>query len=261
MDETGDAYTFVAVGDSFTEGLEDARDDGRHRGWADLVADHLATVHALRYANLAVRGRRIEHVLSDQLPLVEDWRPDLATLAIGGNDLTGLRADIESRGREFDAILSRMVAASRCVVTFAGFDPRFRIPLSQTVSDRARDYNAWVRGSAISHGALLVDLWRLPRMYEPQMWAQDRLHMSAEGHRLIAREVLRVIGEPVDAIADIPEQAEDETSWWGRRRDESDWARSHFAPWVWRASRGRSSGDGVDPKLPEPVDWPIPPPD
>ena len=35
--------TYVAVGDSFTEGLDDRRPDGGYRGWADLVAAELAT--------------------------------------------------------------------------------------------------------------------------------------------------------------------------------------------------------------------------
>jgi hypothetical protein len=30
--------TFVALGDSFTEGLDDVRPDGSYRGWADLGA-------------------------------------------------------------------------------------------------------------------------------------------------------------------------------------------------------------------------------
>ena len=52
--------TYVAVGDSFTEGLDDRRPDGGYRGWADLVAAELATRTAdFRYVNLAVRGRRL----------------------------------------------------------------------------------------------------------------------------------------------------------------------------------------------------------
>ncbi|HEY2792108.1 MAG TPA: SGNH/GDSL hydrolase family protein, partial [Micromonosporaceae bacterium] len=49
---------YVAVGDSFTEGLDDLdAASGTFRGWADLVAEHLATVTpGFRYANLAIRG-------------------------------------------------------------------------------------------------------------------------------------------------------------------------------------------------------------
>ena len=50
--------SFVALGDSFTEGLGDfTADDGGYRGWADRFAEQLAAAQpGLRYANLAVRG-------------------------------------------------------------------------------------------------------------------------------------------------------------------------------------------------------------
>ena len=34
--------SFLALGDSFTEGLDDWRPDGTPRGWADRVAEQLA---------------------------------------------------------------------------------------------------------------------------------------------------------------------------------------------------------------------------
>src|SRR5690606_41823088 len=49
--------SFVAVGDSFTEGLDDPYPDGSsYRGWADLVAQALAR-DGFGYANLAIRGK------------------------------------------------------------------------------------------------------------------------------------------------------------------------------------------------------------
>lgn len=38
---------FVAVGDSFTEGLEDPGTDGRHRGWADRLAEQLGAINRI----------------------------------------------------------------------------------------------------------------------------------------------------------------------------------------------------------------------
>ncbi len=65
--------TLVALGDSFTEGLEDdLGPTGRHLGWADRVAAALATRDGgLRYANLAVRGRLLDQVVADQVPLAQ----------------------------------------------------------------------------------------------------------------------------------------------------------------------------------------------
>lgn len=250
-------FTYVALGDSFTEGLDDMRPDGTYRGWADLVADQLAVAHPdLHYANLAVRGRRIQHVRDDQVPLVEEWRPDLVTIAIGGNNITGRSADIPALGQQFHGILARLVATGAHVVAFAGFDTRFMIPLSGAVSDRAREYNGFIRASAAGLGASLVDLWRLPRLYEPQMWARDRLHLSSAGHALVARAVLPVVGLDADLVPEPPPQPDLPEGRRDRAVSDAAWVARDLTPWLWRAARGRSSGDGREPKHPWPVPWP-----
>ena len=62
--------SFVALGDSFTEGLDDPRaDQGGYRGWADRFAEMLAERQpGLRYANLAVRGKVLRQVAEEQVP-------------------------------------------------------------------------------------------------------------------------------------------------------------------------------------------------
>ena len=81
---------FVAVGDSFTEGLNDEiRGDGRHRGWADRVAELLITrqhIEELSYANLAIRGRLTRQIMDEQVPQAQALKPDLATVGAGVND-------------------------------------------------------------------------------------------------------------------------------------------------------------------------------
>src|SRR5215475_764137 len=77
--------SYVAVGDSFTEGMNDLRPDGTFRGWADLVAARLAAERArgtadgradapsakgdFGYANLAVRGRLFHAIVDEQVPV------------------------------------------------------------------------------------------------------------------------------------------------------------------------------------------------
>ena len=72
--------SYVAIGDSFTEGLDDPRPDGTFRGWADLVAMRLAAEQpGFRYANLAIRGRKLAGVMDEQVPRVEEMRPSLVS--------------------------------------------------------------------------------------------------------------------------------------------------------------------------------------
>lgn len=47
---------FIALGDSMTEGMQDEKIKGNYRGWADRVADVMASNYEnFTYANLAIR--------------------------------------------------------------------------------------------------------------------------------------------------------------------------------------------------------------
>ena len=60
---------YVAIGDSFTEGVGDDLPDGRVRGWADLVAQGWAdaTAAPVEYANIAIRGKLAWPIVDEQL--------------------------------------------------------------------------------------------------------------------------------------------------------------------------------------------------
>ena len=81
--------SYVAVGDSFTEGMDDAYPDGSYRGWAVLVATRLAVEAGpdFGYANLAIRGRLFPNVVAEQVPSALAMKPDLISFAAGGNDV------------------------------------------------------------------------------------------------------------------------------------------------------------------------------
>ena len=88
---------FVAIGDSFTEGVGDW--DTRHpngvRGWADRVAKQLSKADPdTRYANLAIRSRRLAGVVEGQIEPALAMDPDLVSFYAGGNDLLEVRKDL-----------------------------------------------------------------------------------------------------------------------------------------------------------------------
>ena len=96
--------TFVAVGDSFTEGLEDLGPDGQvYRGWADRLAELLAAdAPGFRYANLAVRSRKMREILTDQVPAAAAMKADLVTLCAGTNDIIRPGSDPDGVARLFE---------------------------------------------------------------------------------------------------------------------------------------------------------------
>src|SRR4051794_14546432 len=236
---------FVALGDSFTEGLDDLAPDGTPRGWADMLADVLAAHDAeFSYANLAVRSLGIDAIVDEQVPAAIGMHPDLVTIAGGANDLLGLRVDVGRVVGRIEEAIAALRGAGAQVVVFAGFDPRAQLPTGRLLTGRTISYNAGIRAAAARHGALLVDLWTMDALRDARLWAPDRLHLSTVGHRQIARSVLHLLGldAPDDWADPLPPLSS--RSWVGARLAELDWSRRHLAPWAVRKIRGRSMGDG-----------------
>jgi len=77
---------YVALGDSTAQGIGASRPE---LGYVGLVAERLrrATGRPVRVVNLSRSGARIEDLLREQVPALSQLRPDLVTVAIGGNDV------------------------------------------------------------------------------------------------------------------------------------------------------------------------------
>ncbi|REE95141.1 SGNH/GDSL hydrolase family protein [Thermomonospora umbrina] len=245
--------SYVAIGDSFTEGLNDPDPSGddRYRGWADRVAERLAAHRpGLRYANLAVRGKLLHQMVEDQVPRAVEMRPDLVTFGGGGNDMLRPGADPDALAVRFDEAVRRLRGAGARVLIFTGFDPR---GLTRAVPrGKAATFNMHLRAIADRRDCLLVDLWPVSVLNDPRAWHEDRLHLSSEGHRRMALRVCEVLGVPVEERWNDPWPPRGAVlDWRAQRREDLYWARTYFLPWVQRRIQGRSSGDGRDPKRPD----------
>ena len=108
-DTRPDIGAFVALGDSFTEGVGDPYPDGTgdrgshhpglcYRGWADRFAERLAAERlaadrpGLRYANLAVRGRLLGQVAAEQVPRAVCRAASTPSSCIGLREPSPIRA-------------------------------------------------------------------------------------------------------------------------------------------------------------------------
>jgi lysophospholipase L1-like esterase len=242
---------YVAIGDSFTEGVGDpdpTRPNGL-RGWADRVADVLATQDAdFRYANLAVRGRKLAAILDEQLEPAVALEPDLVTVYAGANDLLRPSADVDALMTAYDAAIGRLAGTGATVLVWTAFGAR-KSALYKPLRGRFAYYNELVREIADRHGARIVDYWRMSEYDDWGYWDVDRLHMGTPGHELMAMKVLDLLGvqhalpTPVPIAHPVLTAREQRAADW-------QWSREHLAPWVKRRLTGRSSGDDVQPKYP-----------
>jgi lysophospholipase L1-like esterase len=265
--------SFVAIGDSFTEGLNDAAPGGGFRGWADRLAGLLAAEHpGLRYANLAVRGKLLRQIVAEQVPAAAAMTPGLVSIAGGGNDILRPGADPDVLAELFDSAVARLRATGSQVLMFTGFDP-VAVPVLRLLRGRIGTYNMHLRGIADARGCYLVDLWSMRFLRSPAAWSQDRLHLTAQSHQRVALRACEVLGVPVTEdwraplAADPPQTLVLATTgdtvaraaWLAARRADARWAREYLGPWISRRLHGTSSGDGLSAKRPalEPVSPPI----
>lgn len=249
---------YVAIGDSFTEGLWDVSpDDARCRGWADMLAARLSDRRTqaghtpLEYANLAIRGRLLGPILTDQLPVALELKPDLVSLVGGGNDMLRPTVDIEKMVQDLEDAVVRLRTSGADVLLATGMIPADNALMRHTRS-RVGVYNAHVWSIARRHGASVLDLWGMLSMRDWRMWSPDRIHPTTEGHARVAQAALVGLGlMPDDDAWDDPLAPAPPIPRLGRAMADAAWVREFVYPWATRRLRGVSSGDAWGPKRPD----------
>lgn len=256
--------SFVALGDSFTEGMSDRLPDGSYRGWADLLAARLAA-HAqiaasdataptaaeepFRYANLAVRGKLIGQISAEQVDAAAAMNADLVTLVGGLNDVLRPRCDLGRVCGVLEECVERL--APNCGRLVLMRSPGRAGPVLERCRGRMEHLYAFIDELAARHEATVVDLYTGAALADPRLWAADRLHLTAEGHRRVAEAVSQQLGHPPLSDWRTPLPPAADPSWLERRRADLRFTREHLLPWIGRRLTGRSSGDGRSPKRPE----------
>ena len=185
--------SYVALGDSFTAGLE----PGAER-WPDALARELGP--DVRYANLAEVGATSEQVEREQIPRALELQPRLITLICGANDvLEHTRPD----PGEYAIRLSRMFARLRREIPeaeiltatypdlsrFLDLRPRSRARVEKGM----RRFNAACRMVAGRHGVALLEGFDHPAAERRTTFADDGFHPSEEGHRRAAAEFVGML--------------------------------------------------------------------
>ncbi|GAA3705297.1 SGNH/GDSL hydrolase family protein [Zhihengliuella alba] len=246
---------FVAIGDSFTEGVGDwdTRLPNGVRGWADRVAKQLSKADpSWRYANLAIRSRRLGRIVEEQVEPALAMRPDVISFYAGGNDILELRKDMGRLLDDYTDAVERLCASGAQVLLFTGFDVPLH-PLLEPFKRRNWVFNARVRELAARHpNALLVDYWTWDVYNDRRMWDTDKLHMNRAGHRYMAIQILNLLG--------VRHQLEFEPFGPHERLGpvqlasrEFEWMREWVLPMFGRRLRGITLGDRLEPRWPEPI--------
>lgn len=238
---------FVAIGDSFTEGVGDELPDGTVRGWADLAAQGWADAvrEPVFYANLAIRGKLARPIVEEQLEPALALQPTHLSFNGGGNDMLRPRADMERIADLFQRVKDRCDEAGVTLIFLSGANPSFHLPLGRVVQRRGDLLSDAVLARVTDRPDIVRALnWPDTELSQASYWSPDRLHMNERGHHRVAARVLDALG--VSPPAD----------WWSLPEIDgrvvprgAAYYREHVSPWVRRRLTGRSSGDGRTAKF------------
>lgn len=239
---------YVAIGDSFTEGVGDELPDGHVRGWADLVAQGWADASGepVEYANLAIRGRLVWPIVDQQLEPALALKPTHLSFNGGGNDMLRPRTSIARVVQAFEHVLRRCDEEGVHLIVLAGANPSGQLPLSRLIQRRGDLLSDAVASRLRERPDVATAFnWFDRELSTPPYWSEDRLHMNSRGHHRVAARVLTALG------------MEPPAEWWslpplpaGAPRGFA-YYREHVGPWVRRRLTGTSSGDGRAAKFGE----------
>lgn len=241
---------YVAIGDSFTEGVGDEREDGTPRGWADLTAQGWAASlgEPVQYANLAIRGKLAWPVVEQQLEPALALKPTHLSFNGGGNDMLRPSTDPEHIADAYSRVIRRCDEEGVQLIILSGAFPSTGLPMPGLISRRGNELSDAVIGRLTYRPDIIRALnWPDRELAGPTYWAPDRLHMNTRGHHRVAARMLKALGQQVP------------DGWWSLPLDAATaplpngvYFRAHLVPWVKRRVTKTSSGDGRQPKY---GDW------
>lgn len=196
---------FVALGDSLAEGIVEPQQGYRTQAWVDRLATELSNAQPdLVYRNLGQRDLRSRQVRERQLEEALAFRPDLALVACGGNDVFPATYNPDAVDQEMTLMITALQCAGADVITVAMFDSSYSpwIPewLRPGLRQRFGVLTDRLKALSTALGTIHLDLTTHPANTDPTHYSSDGRHGTARSHAIGATEAVRRLGRHVATI-------------------------------------------------------------
>lgn len=240
--------TYVALGDSLSEGLGDFtfKENRYHNGWTDRLAGILAaeaqrSKFEFHFANLAIRGAKLEKIIERQLPRALLLQPDLVTIMAGSNDLLSRTESLPGLRELLRDGVHQLLAAGCDVVLVNTINP-IHLKLFKPLRHRAALFSTVIETVADDFDIPVLDVYGMTEFSDLAMWAEDMVHFSGHGHIRVANAAAEVLNLEFRYL-------EPELHRVSRGLVETvRWVKRDVIPFFERRARGVTSGDGMQPK-------------
>ena len=243
--------SYVALGDSLTEGLGDFDFEVSRFGcgWADRLAELFARVayesgENFDYANLALRGSSLYEILTAQLEDALKLKPDLVTIFAGSNDFMRANKSHPEMRALLRGAIERLHDSGAHVLLINTVNP-VHLKLFQPLSFKARAMTELINSVGAEYSVPVLDLFEMNEFSNLEFWCDDMVHFSGHGHIRIANRAAQILGiDQGFEETDLDQMVRPDR----RPLAVVKWTIQHVVPYLIRRVRRRSSGDGLEPK-------------
>ena len=178
--------------------------------WVRRTALHLSDRYHVELISVAVGGSRIKDVRDIQVHQAIVRGGDLAVLCVGGNDALRM-TPVDRFEAAYDQVVRSLVTAfpavAVCGVGDLGNIPRLPALARGVARVRGRAIDHAIGRVAYTYGVPKSQAWgpEFDRFsFDPDVWAGDLFHASAEGHEMYAEAAYPLVDEALRRARSAP---------------------------------------------------------
>lgn len=181
----GGDYIYVALGDSTAVGVGASSPE---KSYVGLIAQQIqdTTGKSVRVINLATGDASIDNIITDQIPELSLYKPDLITLTVGSKDIDS-NTDISVIAQKFNALFALLPAHS--------YVAQLPNTLDAKKDQRIQDLNSLIGNEADQAGVNMVPLYDATKKgnIDISYFDWDLSHPNDKGYLLWANTFLSAI--------------------------------------------------------------------
>ncbi|WP_141444384.1 SGNH/GDSL hydrolase family protein [Bacillus cereus] len=179
---------FVAIGDSFTEGIGDEVEGIALKSWIDHFVQ--LCENDIEYANFAKRGLVTEEIRSQQLEKALTFNPDLVSLITGANDVLKGRWNHDAYKNDMEFMVDTLSKAGADIIIANLPDFTVRLPFAfekkQVIKEQLLEANEVIRSLSREYKLHHVDFWNHHLVNDNTLWSKDLIHPNSKGYVKVA---------------------------------------------------------------------------
>ncbi|PED53375.1 lipase [Bacillus anthracis] len=179
---------FVAIGDSFTEGIGDEVEGIALKSWVDHFVELCA--FDIEYANFAKRGLVTNEIRSQQLEKALTFKPDLVSLIAGANDVLKGRWNHQAYKNDMEFMIDKLSKTDADIIIANLPDFTVRLPFSsekkQKLKEQLLEANEVILSLSREYKLHYIDFWNNHLVNDNMLWSTDFIHPNSKGYVKVA---------------------------------------------------------------------------